>query len=364
MPASCCRLGLGILWEWVVQARARLGLADWSLIIVILATTATIGFTVAVLAGIIASCLNFALSYSRVGVVQHDLDGTAIHSSVIRPAAHRQLLDSRGADIRVLVLRGVIFFGTASTLLERVRSFLEQRATGTQRVLVLDFSHVASADSSAGMTFTKIAQLASAGNVRLQVAGLNPATRAAAGQAALSSSSIHPNLDSALDAAEEALLLAHGQDPAGVAEPMGQWLPRELGGAQHWALLEPMLQRREVGAGEVLMRQGEPSNATLYLIETGRMAITLAGQGHGQRLASLMAGNIVGEMALYSNADRSATATAERDSVVWSLTRDALESLHARAPETALQVHGLIMRTMAERVRQANGPSRRCSAAA
>jgi SulP family sulfate permease len=347
-------LGLSILWEWVVQARARLGRADWALILVILATTATIGFTVAVLAGIIASCLNFALSYSRVGVVQHDLDGRAIHSSVVRPAAHRQLLDSKGADIRVLVLRGVIFFGTASTLLERLRSFLEQPAAGPQRVLVLDFSHVASADSSAGMTFTKIAQLAALGNVRLQVCGLNAATRPAAGQAALSSSAIHPNLDSALDAAEEILLASHGQDPAEAAEPMHLWLPRELGGPQHWALLEPLLQRREVPAGQVLMRQGEPSNATLYLIETGRLAITLSGQGHGRRLASLMAGNIVGEMALYSSADRSATATAERASVVWSLTRDALESLHVTAPDTALRVHALVMRTMAERVRQAN----------
>jgi NTE family protein len=80
----------------------------------------------------------------------------------------------------------------------------------------------------------------------------------------------------------------------------------------------------------------------------------LRGQDQGRRLASLMAGNIIGEMALYSNAGRSATATAERDSVVWALTRPALESLHASAPATALQVHALVMRTMAERVRQAN----------
>ncbi|MEP6791551.1 MAG: SulP family inorganic anion transporter, partial [Ramlibacter sp.] len=149
-------LGASILWEWVVQSRRRLGLADWTLVIVILATTITIGFAVAVVAGVIASCLNFALSYSRVGVVQHDLDGSSLRSAVLRPAAQRQFLAAHGKDIRVLVLRGVIFFGTASAVLEQVRGFLDPALAGTRRVLVLDFSHVASADSSAGLTFTKI----------------------------------------------------------------------------------------------------------------------------------------------------------------------------------------------------------------
>ncbi len=343
-------LGAAILWEWVVQSRSRIGLADWSLIVVILATTITIGFTVAVLAGIIASCLNFALSYSRVGVVQHDLDGTTIHSSVARPAAHRELLNLHGQSIRVLVLRGVIFFGTASTLLERVRVFLSQPPGAGQRVLVLDFSHVASADSSAGMTFTKIGQLAATGGVALMICGSN----AAAQSAAAGGATLFDTLDQALDAAEEALLAAHGQDPMGAQEVLSQWMPRELDGQEHWALLEPLLSRRELRAGEVLMNQGDPSNASVYLIESGRLAITLRGQHQGRRLASLTAGNIVGEMALYSDVARSATVTAERDAVVWALTREGLASLHATSPHTALQVHALVMRTMAERVRQAN----------
>ena len=103
------------------------------------------------------------------------------------------------------------------------------------------------------------------------------------------------------------------------------------------------------------MRQGDATNAQLYLVETGRLAVTLRGQEAGQRLASLMGGNIVGEMALYSSADRSATVTAEHDSVVWALSRPALEALHTSAPDTAMQFHAFVMRTMAERVRLANG---------
>jgi SulP family sulfate permease len=353
LAAFLLYLGLSLLHEWVIRARDRLGLADWSLIIVILATTATIGFTLAVLAGILASCLNFALSYSRLGVVQHDLDGTGIRSSVQRPAAHRELLTQHGPSIRVLVLRGVIFFGTASTLLDRVRGFLEEPRGAIERELVLDFSHVDSADSSAALTFTKIAQLAAANQVRLVVCGLGPGTRAAMADAG-TTAIVRPTLDTALDEAEEGLLLSQGLDPQVPDEELGDWLGRELGGAHHWTALEPLLQRRSLRSGETLMAKGDPSDETLYLIERGRLAVRLPTHGEGQRLASLMSGTIVGEMALYDKAPRSANVVAERKSIVWGLSRASVESLHKSAPDTAMQVHAFIMRTMAERVRQAN----------
>ncbi|MCA0213248.1 MAG: cyclic nucleotide-binding domain-containing protein [Proteobacteria bacterium] len=345
-------LGLAILHEWVIDSRRRLSLVDWTLIVIILGITATIGFTVAVLVGVLASCLSFAFNYSRVGVVQHDLDGTQLHSSVARPNMHRQLLALHGKGIRVLVLRGVIFFGTTSSVLDRVRSFLDVPATG--RVLVLDFTHVAGADSSAALTFTKIGQLAQAAGVTLLMCGLNRETLVALSGSTVAPAA-HPTLERALDTAEEALLRAHGQDPMGAQEPLAAWMLREFGDAVHCERLMPLLQRQVLGAGGVLMTQGDPSNGELYLIETGRLGVTLRGQNLGQRLASLMGGNIVGEMALYSSAPRSATVTAETDTVVWTLTRHALEGLHLQAPDTAMQFHAFVMRTMAERVRLANG---------
>jgi SulP family sulfate permease len=346
-------LGIALLNEWLVVSRRRLGPADWSLILIILTTTALVGFTIAVLAGILISCLNFALSYSRLGAVQHDVDGTGIRSSVQRPGVHRQLLTRYGQSIRVLMLRGVIFFGTASSVLELVRDFLQAPRAPVERVLVLDFSRVRSADSSAGLTFTKIAQLAADHRVRLVICGLGPDTRDVIAQAA-PSAKIFPTLDLALDEAEQGLLSSLNQDPYASDEPLSTWMTRELGAWYHWQALQPLLERRDVTAGEVLMRQGDSSAAGLYLIESGRLSVTLKGMHDGQRLACLMGGSMVGEMALYDSSPRSANVTAERDSVVWSLSRAALEQLQATAPETGMQFHALVMRTMAERVRQAN----------
>ncbi len=345
-------LGVAILHEWVVASRRRLSLGDWALVVAILGITATIGFTLAVLAGVLASCLNFAFNYSRVGVVQHDLDGTQLHSSVARPAAHRQLLAAQGRSIRVLVLRGVIFFGTASGVLDRVRDFLDTSASATGRALVLDFTHVAGADSSAAMTFAKIGQLAQTAGVVVLPCGMNQETAQAMAGSGLGTG--HATLERALDAAEETLLRGHGQDPMGAQVPLAVWLLQELGDAVHCERLMPRLERRTLAEGDLLMTQGEPSNGALYLVESGRMAVTLPGQGQGRRLASLMGGNIVGEMALYSSAARSATVTAETPCTVWTLTRHALQDLHEQAPATAMQFHAFVMRTMAERVRMAN----------
>ena len=347
-------LGLAILREWVVDVRRHVDLLDWALIVTILGITATIGITVALLAGIIASCLNFALSYSRVGVVQHDLDGSAMRSSVQRAAPHRAMLVREGSRIRVLVLRGVIFFGTASALLDRMRAFLQPAGDANgRRVLVLDFTQAASADSSASLTFSKISQLAAAGGVRLVVCGLGEGTRHAVTQG-MPSAHIAKTLDDGLDIAEEELLRAEGLDARAANEPIGLWLERELGDAKHAGILQPLLERRDVAAGDTLTRQGDASDLTLYLIEGGRFSVTLPGLAQGRRLATLMAGNIAGEMALYDDAQRSATVTAEVPSVVWALRRSVLESLHQDAPETAMRVHAFVVRTLAERVRQAN----------
>ena len=109
-----------------------------------------------------------------------------------------------------------------------------------------------------------------------------------------------------------------------------------------------------MAAGEVLMQQGDRGDGTVYLIESGRFTVTLQGQEEGHRLATLMAGNIAGEMALYDDTMRSANVTAQEESRVWALSRDDLEHLHGLVPETAMKVHALIVRGIAARVRQAN----------
>ncbi|MEZ4406443.1 MAG: cyclic nucleotide-binding domain-containing protein [Polyangiales bacterium] len=74
-----------------------------------------------------------------------------------------------------------------------------------------------------------------------------------------------------------------------------------------------------VAPGEVVMREGEPGDA-FYMIARGKLLVTRK----GQRLASLEAGSVVGEMALLSAAPRGATVTATEPADLLVFGREAL----------------------------------------
>jgi len=68
-------------------------------------------------------------------------------------------------------------------------------------------------------------------------------------------------------------------------------------------------------AGSHLITQGEPSD-DIFFIESGRAAVELGtGSGHHIRLATIGHGAIVGEIAFYLAAPRSASVIAEDDIV-------------------------------------------------
>ncbi|MEM9282460.1 MAG: protein kinase [Verrucomicrobiota bacterium] len=72
----------------------------------------------------------------------------------------------------------------------------------------------------------------------------------------------------------------------------------------------------EIGAGQVIFREGDPGDFTVR-IKTGRVEISKEDQGSKKVLAELGAGDVLGELAVFSNMPRNATATALEDTVVY-----------------------------------------------
>lgn len=89
---------------------------------------------------------------------------------------------------------------------------------------------------------------------------------------------------------------------------------------------------RELKKGEVLFREGAPSDA-MYVIKSGRIAITKAKGSNEIILAELVAGEMLGEMAFFDNKPRSAGAKAALDSVVIALPFVALHAQFKTFPE-------------------------------
>lgn len=109
------------------------------------------------------------------------------------------------------------------------------------------------------------------------------------------------------------------------------------------------LENVEYGEGDVIFRQGD-EGLSLFLIEEGAIEISYGDGKSRVVLASLFPGQYFGELAVFDNAPRSATATAVRHARLVRLDRDDLVDFVNKNPPAALR----IIAEMSERLRQTN----------
>lgn len=86
------------------------------------------------------------------------------------------------------------------------------------------------------------------------------------------------------------------------------------------------LQQRTVTAGEIIIRQGGEGDS-LYLIARGVVRVSVRGREGERDLATLMAGDFFGEMALLHKEPRTATCRAVTPCALYELRRDDFEKL-------------------------------------
>lgn len=101
-----------------------------------------------------------------------------------------------------------------------------------------------------------------------------------------------------------------------------------------------------LAGGETLMRQGEPGDA-LYLLVSGRLRVYVEQDGERRAVREIPRGEVVGEMSLFTDAPRSATLVAIRDSVLVSLGKEDFARLQASSPQVTLT----LTRQVIERLR-------------
>ena len=90
--------------------------------------------------------------------------------------------------------------------------------------------------------------------------------------------------------------------------------------ADEFAKAAAKLRQRTVPAGEDIIRQGEKGE-TLYLIGRGVVRVSRTVDGREHDLATLMAGDFFGEMALLHGEPRVATCRAVSPSALYELRR-------------------------------------------
>jgi sulfate permease, SulP family len=333
-------VGLAFIVDWVWDKRRSLPLSEYLVVLAILAVIITRGLLPGVAAGLVLAVVLFAVNYSRLEQVREEALGDTYRSNVDRPPGERDALRSLGERVQILRVEGFVFFGTSSGLLERVRKRVE---AGELRYLVIDLRRVTGMDSSAAMSFRKIAQLAEANAFELVLTDVPQAVRGRLERGGVVTIDgvvrFEPDLDRGLERCEDGLLGRVGTG-VGRSEALAG-LPERL-----WDRFE----QRDLPEGAVLITQGA-SPDDVWVLESGRLRIEMrSSHGTQVRLSTVLPGVMVGEIALYTGAPRTADVVAETPSVVLRLGRDEIDRLEAEEPALAVSLHRWFATTLAHRL--------------
>jgi hypothetical protein len=113
--------------------------------------------------------------------------------------------------------------------------------------------------------------------------------------------------------------------------------------------LASVVRWEKVASDSVIVAQGDTGDA-MYFVLSGRVRISVAAGDETRVLGELGPGELFGEMALFEDAARSATVTAEEKTRLGRIERADFEELVEDVPGIALS----ICRVLSRRVRQSN----------
>jgi hypothetical protein len=351
-------------WFLVDRPSVRL-LADWgrggklpenaredlALIVAVTALAVIANMVVAAFAGLVLGLFLFALRSARKPVRQV-WTGLQLSSCCARGSAELRVLAQHGGALRVFELEGDMFFAVGASL---DRS-LSQHMEGA-RCAILDWSRVRHIDTSVATSVATFERISAErglfivhagaslqhGNVRQELAGR------------IGSARLAPDLDYALELAENHLIQAHLASIPAESSAMFEVVPlfEGLGGEERVALEQAMTQRL-YKRGEVILAAGTASDE-LMLILQGCASIVVDGtEGQPVRLAGVRRGAVIGEVGFLDGSPRSASVIAQEDVVVATLDRSSYDRLAQSHPPLLPKLVANIAVGLAARLRHTN----------
>jgi len=361
-------LGIGLVDTWtrglMRRLRARGALRDrtllWSTVtvLVVAATAIFVGFIWAIAVGFVLSGVLFFVSMNR-SLVRAVVDGTQRPSRRVWGGEDALTVQEARKRVRVVELEGALFFGTGERLSAQVERF-----GGDVDAVILDFRRVTAIDATGALLVEQLARRLAARRIRVMLAGVQAGGRHGAAFEAygafrdVASRSWYSDADQAIEAAERAALQAAGRTERDEF-PLAEFPLLEGIDGDDLKLAIERLERRSFAAGEVLFHENEPGDR-LCLLARGAVEISIVtGAAHRVRLVTMSEGSLFGEAALLDGRPRSAAAQAVEETVVYELTRTALDEIAAQSPRIAIRIMANLARIMSQRMRETNEILRR-----
>ncbi|MEQ8407658.1 MAG: SulP family inorganic anion transporter [Gammaproteobacteria bacterium] len=354
-------VGLEFLIDWIWKSRNELPLSDYVVVVLILIVIIFSDILQGVTFGFFVAVILFVINYSQLSVIKIETNGSDHASNVDRDLETRELLNQEGKRILILMLQGFIFFGTADKLISAIRQRMDNREEGRFDFLVLDFHHVSQLDTSAIVSFAKLAQLSDQKNFHILISGADEQSIKQLVRHGFFTLGTQPqeriykdHIDTAVDWCERRILVDMSRSDEDYTLELRDVISRIAYAEEDIDALMNFFVVENRSEGEYLFREGDKGES-LYFVGSGTVVVVMQLPQHSERiLRKFKAGAILGEMAIYTGENRTASVRIEKDATLFRLDQSALDTMARKYPASTSALHTYIVRIMSERLGRAN----------
>ncbi len=354
-------VGLEFLIDWIWKSRNELPLSDYVVVVLILIVIIFSDILQGVTFGFFVAVILFVINYSQLSVIKIETNGSDHASNVDRDLETRELLNQEGKRILILMLQGFIFFGTADKLISAIRQRMDNREEGRFDFLVLDFHHVSQLDTSAIVSFAKLAQLSDQKNFHILISGADEQSIKQLVRHGFFTLGTQPqeriykdHIDTAVDWCERRILADMSRSDEDYTLELRDVISRIAYAEEDIDALMNFFVVESRSEGEYLFREGDKGES-LYFVGSGTVVVVMQLPQHSERiLRKFKAGAILGEMAIYTGENRTASVRIEKDATLFRLDQSALDTMARKYPASTSALHTYIVRIMSERLGRAN----------
>jgi SulP family sulfate permease len=355
-------IGLSLLAEWLIDARKSIPFIDYLIVISILLIIEFLGFLEGVGAGIFASVIIFVIRYSTIDLVKNAGDGNRFRSSKDRPIPDQRLLDHYAHQSLILQLQGFIFFGTANSLYETIRNYVDSAETPL-RFVMLDLGLIRGIDSSAVKSFEKIVQLLNKNDIHLFLANLADGTKDQLHAGGFSSDAherlyFFSDLDKCMECCEDKIVetemvtdQAELQNVKKVKDDLMQTVYNDVMAALEHQIkfeelvdkMKPYLEGLKITEGEHLFKQRDTCRDLFFIMRGTINLIGESRQGITTRIRTLGPWTVTGEIGAFSGYHAPYSAIAEKEGLVYKLSEENRKQMESENPELSTEFQRLII---------------------
>jgi SulP family sulfate permease len=338
---------------------------DFAVVLTVIIIALTVGLIAAFAAGVTMSIILFVREQIGGSVVRHRLFVHQRSSTWARSEAERRIIEQKGEKVVIFELQGSLFFGTTYGLYSTLEAEIKNRD-----YIVLDLRRVQSVDITAVHMLIQVRemlaergsalllssvseQLPTGRNLREFFEQMGLTGTAGAGGTV----QVFPTLEDTVEWVEDKLI--GDIKGRGGEEVLLQLQEMELfrGHKDETMVdLEELMKERSFKAGETIYAIGDPGQE-IFLIRRGEIRIMapIGGSRQLHHVATMGRGYFFGGLAFLDGHPRSDTAIAFTDVDLYMLTREQFNQLGDEHKRMALVLLSAISRTLAHRLRHANG---------